>query len=105
MMLMNPLFTMDVLEDSDSGKEIGSPWLKVCESTSVRIIPIPMESTIVALMSTDPRFCITFWNSGAERRFRPTEDSTPARIPSARLFPVACSTTHVMYIENTTTCG
>ena len=48
------------------GKRDRQPLSKVWESTSVMIIPIPMERTIVLLMSTSPLFTITFWNSGAE---------------------------------------
>ena len=69
------------------------------------IMPMPMERTMVLLMSTSPRFFITFWKSGAETRLITIEEATPARMPRTRLFPVAFSTTQVMYMEKTTTCG
>ena len=61
--------------------------------------------TMVALISTWSRLAITFWNRGADTRLIPTEVSTPASTPRTRLFPVAPSTSHVTYMENTTTWG
>ena len=66
--------------DRLSGNAIARPWLKECDRTSVMIIPMPMERTMVLLMSTSPRLAMTFWNSGAETRLSATEETTPARI-------------------------
>ena len=103
--LISPSRTMGVMLERLSGNATGRPSLKEWESTSVMIIPIPMERTMVALMSTSPLLDMTFWNRGAEARFRTMEEATPAAIPRTRLFPVSWSTLHVMYMENTTTWG
>ena len=103
--LISPIRRMGASLESVSGNAIGNPWLKLWDRTSVMIIPIPIERTIVLLMSTSPRFFITFWNNGAEMRLMRTEETIPARIPRSRLSPVARRTTQTMYMENTTTCG
>ncbi len=60
---------------------------------------------MVLLMSTSPRFFITFWKSGAEARLRRMEEAIAARAPRRRLFPVIRRTTQVIYMEKTTTWG
>ena len=88
-----------------SGNAMARPWLKEWDSTSVMIIPIPIERTIVLLMSTSPLFAMTFWNRGADTRLSATEEATPASMPSTKLSPVSRRTTQAMYMENTTTWG
>jgi len=70
------------------GKEIGRPLLKPCESTSVMIMPMPMDTTIVELMSTSSRFFMIFWNRGAEARLMATEAPTAASTARGMELPV-----------------
>ena len=52
--------------------------LKPCDSTSVMIMPMPMDTTMVELMSTSSRFFMIFWNRGAVARLMATEAPTEA---------------------------
>ena len=104
-MLISPTRSSALPPASASGKAMGWPLLKPWDSTSVMIMPMPIESTIVLLMSTSPRLAITFWKSGAETRLSTIEEATPASAPSSRLLPVRPRTTQMMYMEKTTTWG
>jgi hypothetical protein len=67
-------------------------------------IPMPMDTTMVALMSTAPRFPMTCWKTGAEIILTARADSIAAAIPAAML-PDHCMTSQAAYIENTTAAG
>ena len=80
-----------LLAESASGKAMGRPLLKVWDSTSVMIMPMPMESTMVLLMSTSPRFChhLLEQRRGDEVEQRSEEAIAGERPRGARLFPVS----------------
>ncbi len=59
-MLIRPRRAIGLSPARLSGNATGSPSLNVWESTSVMIIPMPMDRTMVALMSTWDRFSMTF---------------------------------------------
>ena len=103
--LIRPMRKRGSPPDMEGGKAMGRPLLNPWESTSVMIMPMPKDKTMVVLISTSSRFFMILENSGAETMFKNTDEATAAKRASNILFPLHCNTSQAVYMEKITTWG